>query len=1276
MAILTCSAINLNPNVTSLTYHWFQNNINEIPILLDSTSNNKFILSNVHNNYQCVVDNEFTTLSTNIIQTTQPIKLNGYNYTFTSNTTSSNEDTLKRYQICNVVFKPQQLFEYTTYYKLYNTSDEIIDDINKLSIINPGIYTPVVYNEVLTSTVLGNNVSVNVDKDYSISIIKQPYIYNTIIDESGSVVYEICIEAENVDCNNNNSITYQWCCDNDSVECSNLSTSIISVIASGVYYCNLNNGVSSISSNKITIQPPITINITSVDGNIGNDKVTDNDIPVSEFIDLPNEIATHTDYTYFSSIAIDPNTPGSGDTGSGDTGSGGTEFNPTASIMYPTTSAYIYADIKNIESALSANSSVNSITVCVTGNSNEPVNLSTLSSLSNFNTCVLLFGCSDGTITSEPGSSIDLDKLNKRTSKPNVNVDVDLTVSDTIDLWLDGCIIQSFNTTLPNIIILNSEINSVINVSSSQTKHLSTIQCSAIEKNNDKGGVINVDCGSLYCNCCVFENNSAEICGGAIYVCDSVEASSNIIIESSIFKANRVTTTETKTSSSNANGSGGAIAIEQHNNETKFNISSCLFDGNSATYAGCAINYIVSSDVNNASSLTIEKCQFSNNSAIVSSAAGIINNTKITYPAGGVINIIQSSSNEQNPNNICIKSCGFYKNVIKFHKTTGSANLYGVIICKYSKLYMENCAFYNLSSTHTTYPVRGIIAGFKSQIDAYHCTFANNENICNCFINYDSKYIIKNALFANNTFKTLGSTKQANIKDNTLHYTNTASAITYENCLISPSNSVNIDSKYPTVSGCTDAQLAMNSALSSSNNIQYYDLSSISSPALFNAKKCNNIETDIIGRTRDNKTSFGAVECVSAVDGLTDNLQNVCYVDGKYGWDGNTGESWLKPYKTLQKALSTNALTIQLAETVTVESSTPLNITKDTTLVGGFSSYYGENDVQYTDMECYTQFVLQNNNITVKLHNLDIKNNTGKYLMNFTKSKKYDIELVNCNYSDNTKGIFTDVNSISGNLKIQNCKFETNKLSTSILINVTSPYLTLDISGCEFYGCSASYYIINTKCNTNINSCVLTGCSITTNEYQYGAIVINNISARMSINNTTISSCTVVDNGVVNIINGVGVLSNVTFENCFATKQQGGAIHIYKTDGNNLSAIGCTFTGCTSLSGGAIFNYYASVIIINSKFINCSASQYGGAIYDYTSDYLYVSGCTFKNCSATRTGGAIYLNGNSKGGSIHGNTYTTNVSNDIYVNISSNNSDSNKITISDSNAVIKYKGQL
>ena len=99
------------------------------------------------------------------------------------------------------------------------------------------------------------------------------------------------------------------------------------------------------------------------------------------------------------------------------------------------------------------------------------------------------------------------------------------------------------------------------------------------------------------------------------------------------------------------------------------------------------------------------------------------------------------------------------------------------------------------------------------------------------------------------------------------------------------------------------------------------------------------------------------------------------------------------------------------------------------------------------------------------------------------------------------------------------------------------------------------------------------------------------------------------------------LIENCNFVNCHAS-ETGGAIYF---DKDNCVVNGCSFVNCsvTLSSGGAV---YGAGSVSGCSFVNCSAGD-GGAIYSHGS----VSNCIFVDCHAGEYGGAVYGDGSVSG---------------------------------------------
>lgn len=169
-------------------------------------------------------------------------------------------------------------------------------------------------------------------------------------------------------------------------------------------------------------------------------------------------------------------------------------------------------------------------------------------------------------------------------------------------------------------------------------------------------------------------------------------------------------------------------------------------------------------------------------------------------------------------------------------------------------------------------------------------------------------------------------------------------------------------------------------------------------------------------------------------------------------------------------------------------------------------------------------------------------------------------------------------------------------------------------------------FTINTNQNvTFINITFINGID---NNYGSGAIYsdIDNIGF------ITIINCNFVNNTGTNASNSDGAVSNYgatllvinsTFTNNSCPNGIGGAIYNYKS--GKINVINSSFINNSATSGGAIHNEDIDFYVSNSRFIN-NTEPHGGAIDAYGNN-ITVKNSNFTNNTAYQAGCAIYNNG-------------------------------------------------
>ncbi|MBR3631443.1 MAG: hypothetical protein IKN55_13370 [Oscillospiraceae bacterium] len=206
--------------------------------------------------------------------------------------------------------------------------------------------------------------------------------------------------------------------------------------------------------------------------------------------------------------------------------------------------------------------------------------------------------------------------------------------------------------------------------------------------------------------------------------------------------------------------------------------------------------------------------------------------------------------------------------------------------------------------------------------------------------------------------------------------------------------------------------------------------------------------------------------------------------------------------------------------------------------------------------------------------------------------------------------------------------------------------------GTAFIDCSAynGGAITSLGPNMTVNGVLFDSCHT---QSAGGAIYHNNFVAdtTTTVKNCAFENCYTDGNnwahgGAIEARTAVLNVEDCSFKDCQATSDGGAVYHGY-VDGNNkpsgnretTSIKNTSFTGCATSGsdnsynyGGSVYTQAKTVEVIDSSFMNSTATNYGGALYCQTSvngSAATISGTKFLNCSTSRSegnGGAIYTN--------------------------------------------------
>ena len=224
----------------------------------------------------------------------------------------------------------------------------------------------------------------------------------------------------------------------------------------------------------------------------------------------------------------------------------------------------------------------------------------------------------------------------------------------------------------------------------------------------------------------------------------------------------------------------------------------------------------------------------------------------------------------------------------------------------------------------------------------------------------------------------------------------------------------------------------------------------------------------------------------------------------------------------------------------------------------------------------------------------------------------------------------------AANTTISHCTFTNNHLEKS---GGYGGALTLyggetqTIDSCTFASNSATRFG-GAVCIVYIDQIRIGSCTFTDNAAETGAS-IHAEQSHVEVYSSRFKNSSGNYGGAVNF--GLGTQKSIvtvsSFENCTASNS-GGAIY---ERANDITVLGCNFTGCQASYGGAVDVSSNGCLIIGSAFRDCLADASGGAIYFGGQD-LRVLDSRFNGCAAD-WGGALYLAANGADVVINGSEF-------------------------------------
>ncbi|MBQ7928657.1 MAG: hypothetical protein IJ287_07975 [Methanobrevibacter sp.] len=235
-----------------------------------------------------------------------------------------------------------------------------------------------------------------------------------------------------------------------------------------------------------------------------------------------------------------------------------------------------------------------------------------------------------------------------------------------------------------------------------------------------------------------------------------------------------------------------------------------------------------------------------------------------------------------------------------------------------------------------------------------------------------------------------------------------------------------------------------------------------------------------------------------------------------------------------------------------------------------------------------------------------------------------DLNVMNCNFTDNYAYTGGSVSSLKGNLTMENCNFlnDYSYVDHGVLYLTDSVASVIKSNFLNGRSISQSAAIYSDKSDLKIVDCNLKNYTA-----EYGSAVYS-FSSKIHAVNCNFENTKALSEGTIYSNNDYLIFEGCSFKNC--TALEAGGIYL---DRSNLTLNDCDFIKNSAnaeyeSNGGAIYSKEGKISILNSRFMDNSASTVyyyamGGAIYLTNSEMSLVNSM-LTNSSST-IGGAIYL---------------------------------------------------
>ena len=323
---------------------------------------------------------------------------------------------------------------------------------------------------------------------------------------------------------------------------------------------------------------------------------------------------------------------------------------------------------------------------------------------------------------------------------------------------------------------------------------------------------------------------------------------------------------------------------------------------------------------------------------------------------------------------------------------------------------------------------------------------------------------------------------------------------------------------------------------------------------------------------------------------------NIWYVNGNGGDDGNGGADWSDAFATIGKALS---------------------VADDYDLVLVADATYNETDLRFNGKKIYLKGV--DHNTAGAQPVIDCQGNGRAFCFDSGETKDSVVDSFMIQNGDADAGGAIRCKSSSPTLI--NCTFSGNSASYDGGAIRCAASSSPTITNCAFNGNSATWG--GAICCSS-SSPTVTNCTFGSNIANEGGAIYCYYSSSPTVTNCTFGVNFATWGGAIYcFFSSSPTLTNCTFSGNSA--DYGGAI--YCRQSSNLTITNCAFNGNTvdNGCGGAIYCNSSSPTITNCTFSGNDAWDYGGAISCDNSGSPTLNNCILWGNTASSSGNEIYI---------------------------------------------------